>query len=140
MNGKSKSILLQVAFKEASSGTPIDIDVVEANYTTLLALHEKFGIDADDAPSRSYGGGSAKKEAPAGVTFMFENNIFEDFRTLKSDGTLKPSFPDFRTVSGTEVAGLTNDRGSVWIIDRDGSAKAEVAALVAAADAAAVLA
>ena len=66
MNGKTKSILLQVAFKEAvtsvnTQGT-YDNDAVEERtrdfYNTLIGLHDQLGIDAEDG--RGSGGGGRR--------------------------------------------------------------------------------
>lgn len=129
---------MQVAAKVSTEGQTLDADVVAANYDTLVALHERYGIDADQGSNNNFK--SNKQPAPQGITFIFQDILFEDFRTLKADGTVKDTFPDFRTADGREVPGLTNDRGSVWMFTRDNEAKPEVAELVAAADAAAVFA
>ena len=140
MNGKSKSILLQVAFKGAIETGDVSKAQVLDYYNLLTILHEELGIDADDAPARKAWGNSAPKAKAEGIGFIFNGVLFEDFRAEKEAGRQKATFPDFRTANGTEVPGLTNDRGSVWMYDQQGQAKGEVLDLVTEADKAAVLA
>ena len=124
---------MQVAFKAAVpvGGTLPPKATVQSMYDLLIELHADNSIALEDAYTS--GGGSSKPKI-TGTKFTFENVEFEDFRDLKKAGEVKATFPDFRTSNGAEIAGLTNDRGSVWLIDRDGAPNRAAAGLVAAAD------
>ena len=137
---RSKSILLQVAFKEAAAdrrAQPDSLDVEKQTagyYQLLLSLHDELGIAITDGPARSSsGGGSYPRKSNSGgstitdegVGFMLDGTIWRDFRTAKVEGRVKAGFPDFKSV----------DNESIWMIDREGNAVPEAAALVVAADA-----
>lgn len=131
MNGKTKSILLQVAFYGAAgqSGGVVDEATVASNFETLLALHERFGINPDEG--RGSGGGSTK---PNGEVFTYNNILVEDFRATKKIQNLKPNFPDFKTVNGDVIEGITNPRGAAWLTDQEGNPNEDITPLVAAAN------
>lgn len=137
MTGKSKSILLQVAayISAGTGGATLDAASVQANYDTLLGLIESNGIDADDNGYRG-----EKKEAVRGVSFTFSGRAFEDFRALKSSEQVSPKHPDFVTADKQPLEGVTNERGAVWITDRQGGAILDFIPMVEAADAAAPIA
>ncbi len=134
MNGKSKSILLQVAFKMAA---PIAKDatatagLTQEFYDVLINLHTANSIDADDAPKKAGGGGGftpkPRMATPASaITFTNKDGIaWIDYRASKVDGSVKPKFPDFKTADGKE---------SVYEFGLDGAADPQFAGLAAAAD------
>ena len=131
MKGKSKSILLQVAFKGAIEvGKPTEEQTVSF-YEMLVALHERLGIDADEgaAPARS---GFTKRTGttnsqPIGETFILDGELYTDFRAAKAapGSALKANYPDFKRES---------DNQGFWLYTRDGEPNEEVAPLVAASD------
>lgn len=130
MDDRSKSILLQVAFKGAIDvGVPNEEQVLTF-YEMLTNLHDKLGID----PSMNDGGRSTTRRrtpsrapAPEGETFIYEGELYTDFRKAKAapGSTVKPNYPDFKRES---------DNQGFWLYDRDGNPNEECAALVAAAD------
>jgi len=133
---RSKSILLQVAFKEAANGNKNITEVTELTreyYSLLLSLHDEFGITITDTPARGGGGGARRTStsgggsaiADEGIGFMLDGTIWRDFRTAKVEGRVKAGFPDFKSVANE----------SIWMIDKEGNAVPEAAALVSAADA-----
>ncbi len=134
---RSRSILLQVAFKAAVDVSE-DIDVVRtttSNYFTLLeSLHSDFGISLEQQRS-SGGGGFQKRESkplPEGASlFNYEGNQWIDYRGPKDSGIAKSGHPDFKTL---------DNQTSIWMIDRDGNPSTEAEGLVLAADGAATLA
>lgn len=134
MNGKTKSILMQVAFYGVSYTNPQPTqEQVESNFNLLLNLHEKFGIEPDEGGNRG-GGGFRKSSAPStpavgGTLFVSGGESWIDYRPAKASGEVKENFPDFKTA---------DNKKSVWLYDRDGGPNAEAAPLVAAADAAEV--
>lgn len=128
MSNRNKSILLQVAFKEANG----DEEKTQILFNTLLKLHETNGISLEDEP-RKGGFNKAGGQSPAPIreisgTLFFKNGEkFFDFRQAKAEGREKPAYPDFKS---------EDLKTSFWMYDRDGSPNPEVAALVEAADAA----
>lgn len=134
MDDTSKSILLQVAFKGAVDLNEPTSTKVQSFYELLLDLHEKNGIDPK-ARTGSFGGG--KKPAapkPAGEIFTYQNILVEDFRALKTNGTVKANYPDFKTVNGDVIEGITTDRGAAWLSDQNNEPNENVKPLVEAAD------
>ena len=134
MNGKTKSILLQVsAYISAEgqvAGTPLNPDIVATNYKILMELHETFNIDADDAPRSGGGQRAPRPSAPvreiSGTLFFAEDGSkWFDFRQAKADGKEKPKFPDFKS---------EDMQTSVWLYDQEGAPTEEAAALVKAAE------
>lgn len=125
MNGKTKSIILQVAFKGAVDMGVVTEEQVLANYELLIALHDRLGIDAEDAPKRGGGGRKTTGTQPTGDTFILEGELYTDFRQAKAAGQTKPNFPDFKRES---------DGQGFWLYSTDGEANADTAPLVAAAD------
>lgn len=131
MYGKSKAILLQVAFKEAAG----DIDQTRKNYQSLLTLIDEFGIDPDEVAPRSSGGnrggsrgsagGGSTQPRPTPPTFIHDDSLWSDYRALKASGAVKPNFPDFKNEQTDEA---------VWLLDRDGAPTPKGEVLVAAAD------
>lgn len=110
MNGKSKSILLQVAFKKAAEiGGPGDKLTARTQeyYDILINLHTSNNIDADDAP-RGGGGGNytpKPKATPPASAISFTSSSgapWIDYRAAKIDGSVKPKFPDFKSADGKE--------------------------------------
>jgi len=146
IKGRSKSILLQVAFKEAAKGndaTTINevLELTRLYYSGLLSLHEELGIDPSDGEfTRGGGGGGARKAStfvkPQGETFIYNTVMVEDFRAAKAapGSTLKPNYPDFKTVDESEIAGVTNAKGAAWLRGQDGAINDALSDLVAAAD------
>lgn len=144
MLGKTQSILLQVAFKEAVSslvaqGIFAEEEVsarTEAFFATLVKLHEKLGIDSDETGAK--GGGNwqrnsapaarAPKALPEGVTVFTDSDgiSWNDYRDAKRKGAVVSGFPEFKT---------TDNKTSVWIYKQDGSPDERAVALIAAADA-----
>jgi hypothetical protein len=143
IKGRSRSILLQVAFKEAASLT----GTVEATkpltrgfYEMLIELHEELNIDPEDGGFSRGGGTSRSKTStfvkPTGETFVYEGVLVEDFRAAKAapGSTLKPNYPDFKTADGTAISGITNDQGAAWLRDQDGGVNEALKPLVDASD------
>ena len=139
MNGKTKSIILQVAFKEAAAQTGGDATACRALtstfYTTLIELHESLGINPDEGGGKSWGGkksyetGAAKIGGgftpPAdAVNFTHAGAPWVDYSASKESGSVKPRFPDFKTADGKE---------SVYIYDQNGTPTTEGEGLVASA-------
>ena len=134
MNGKTKSILLKVAFKGATCGlNKGDPDTIKGLYETLLALHEQLGIDPDDDGYKSGGGrapafgsgGGGSASLKEGAPFNSSGVQWLDFRAAKVEGRSKPKHPDFKTADGKE---------SVYKVDFDGNPNEEFGILVAAAE------
>ena len=141
MYGKTKSILLQVAFKLAATR---DIPVAEVKgltheyYDVLQDLHISLNIDADDQPKRGGGGGGAgsgqtyaskpRMATPdTAVTFTNKNGeAWIDYRASKIDGSVKPKFPDFKSADGKE---------SVYEFGLNGEVNPDFADLVSAVEA-----
>lgn len=133
MDDRTKSILLQVAFYGVSYTNPQPTaEQVNNNFNLLIELHEKHGINPE-----SKGSGGFKKPAapkPSGEIFTFQNILVEDFRTLKTNGTVKANYPDFKTVNGDVIEGITTDRGAAWLSDQNNEPNENVKPLVEAAD------
>ena len=138
---KTKSILLQVAYKGVlDSGRPLTDENVIGDYNLLVGLHDKLGLSLDEEPRRSGGGGGGRKSTPkpstfetpdSVTTFIYEGEMWEDFRAAKSEGSVKKGFPDFKAVN------IKDDRGqrkSVWMYDQEGNPNPEAQPLVTAAD------
>ena len=142
IKGRSRSILLQVAFKEAA-GPEMTIPTTKTPtteyYNMLIELHEELNIDPEDGGfTRGSGGGRAKSTfvKPTGETFIYEGVLVEDFRAAKAaaGSTLKPNYPDFKTADGSAIQGITNDQGAAWLRDQDGGVNEALTPLVTASD------
>ena len=143
INGRSRSILLQVAFKAAISESlgqaKFDVKGTTANlYNMLIELHTELDINPDDGQKKSGGwtGGAAKAAPVQGETFIFNGVLVEDFRAAKAapGSTVKPRFPDFKTANGQAIAGVTTDSGAAWLYTPDGEPNEAINELVTAAD------
>lgn len=137
MDDTSKSILLQVAFKGAIDLNEPTSTKVQSFYELLLDLHEKNDINPKPRGGGGFkGGGSSKPAAPkpSGEIFTYQNILVEDFRDLKKDGTVKANYPDFKTVNGDVIEGITTDRGAAWLSDQNNEPNENVKPLVEAAD------
>ncbi len=147
MNGKSKSILLQVAFKGAISLGKPDTDTIRGLYETLLVLHDQLSINADDdARSRGgsgWSGGSGQRSTtlPEGTSvFTARDTQMVDYRAAKTAGNVKPGFPDFKTLDGSKIfEGFSGPNDGVWLIDPKGNANEDISDLVEAAQQGALL-
>src|SRR3990167_5221945 len=131
MNGKSKSILLQVSAKLASEQGQFSKENVTSIYNLLVTLHDELGIDADEGASRSSGGQRAPRTSGpvreiSGTLFFAEDGAkWFDFRQAKADNKEKPKYPDFKS---------EDMQTSVWLYDQEGAPNEEAAALVKAAE------
>jgi hypothetical protein len=146
INGRSRSILLQVAFKasiEMLVAGQISSDTISGTtatlYDTLILLHDELNIDPDEGARRGSGGGSRSTtpaSVPTGETFIFNGHLIEDFRAAKTapGSIVNPKFPDFKTVNGQPIEGVTTPQGAAWLDQQDGSPNEAVSELVAAAD------
>lgn len=147
INGRLRSIILQVAFKQAAIDETIsgEVDTIKLRtvefYTMLLDLHDELNIDPEDGAFKSTrlgGGGPTTSTSPPvqGETFIFDSVLVEDFRAAKAvvGSTVKPNYPDFKTVNGQPIEGVTNPRGAAWLHTQDGAANEAVGELVEAAD------
>ena len=152
MNGRTRSILLQVAFKGAielvgSDKSTVDtLSATTANlYEILIGLHDELSINPDEGAKSGRSGaqfGSGREApssttvTPVGETFIYEGVLIEDFRAAKAapGSTIKHNYPDFKTVNGQPIDGVTGPRGAAWIKDQDGSPNEAVSVLTTAAD------
>lgn len=148
MNGRTRSILLQVAFKGAielvkSEKSTVDaLSATSANlYEILMGLHEELGINPDEGVKSRGGTSFVTRDGPTpvtpvGETFIYEGVLIEDFRAAKAapGSTIKHNFPDFKTVNGQPINGVTGPRGAAWLKDQDGGLNEAVSVLVTAAD------
>ena len=135
---KTRSILLQVAFKEAATaslGTEASVEqLTEDYYNILLNLHDKFNLSVDDegrGRSGGYNSGprqSTAKPTPASVVTFTDANgtTWNDFRAAKVAEEVVAKHPDFKT---------TDNQTSVWAFKKDGSENEQAIELAAAADA-----
>ncbi len=141
INGRSRSILLQVAFKAAVAGGDPNIKLATANfYNMLIELHTELDINPDDGAKKGNwsgsSGGAPKAPAIQGETFIFNGVLVEDFRAAKAapGSTVKPRFPDFKTANGEAISGVTTDSGAAWLYTPDGEPNEAINDLVLAAD------
>ncbi len=140
MDNKSKSILLQVAFKAAVEANVPTEEQVITFYEMLLNLHDRFGITLEDNRPRTGGGNRGATRGtpitPKGETFLFGDFLVEDFRAAKADPALgiKANYPDFKTTNGQEIPGVTTPSGAAWMYDQDGGVNEKVKELVDAAN------
>ncbi len=133
MDDRSRSILLQVAFKGAIELKEPTVPRITDLYEMLIELHDKLGINPQTAAKRSGGGSfsggsqTTKGMQPTGETFMLEGALYTDFRAVKADPTknINPKFPDFKRES---------DNQGFWLYTQDGEVVEDTAKLVAAAD------
>ena len=113
-DNKSKSILLQVAFKAAVE-VEKEIALVEEKtqvfFEQLLALHEKYGID-NQSTSSGGGGSTSAPETPDAPVIEINGENWLDYRGLKDLGAVVAAFPDFKTPDAKK---------SVWLTKKDGS-------------------
>lgn len=133
MNGKTKSILLQVAFKEAAAHAPSldDVKGVTARlYRDLIALHTEHDINPDEGQGRGggrsfSGGGAPKKATPASVTTFTDGEgvVWSDYRQAKAGSEVPSGHPDFKA-----------GQKSIWIYDPNGTPKPEGQELAKIAD------
>lgn len=147
MNGKTKSIILQVAFKEAAADRRAQPDSLNlkaetaAHYQLLIDLHTELGIEADEsAPHRSdprASSGAAYASKPRTATpasaipfTTSDGTTWLDYRPAKTASEVVPGFPDFKTTDG---------KTSVWEYTKDGTPVPEAEALASAAAAMASL-
>jgi len=142
MHGKTKSIILQVAFKQAAArGEDVAATKLLTSqfYVLLQELHSEIGIDAEDQPARGGGGGGGggfpskpKMETPASaVPFtMADGSTWVDYRAAKANGEVVKGFPEFKT---------TDAKTSIWEYTQNGTPVPEAAPLIAAANAIAAL-
>jgi hypothetical protein len=141
----SRSILLQVAFKEAASailGTAGNLAELTTEYfNTLVSLHEKFGIEIKDREygkggggggQRSFGGGfsstgGTSKPLPVGVIEFTDasGTAWVDYRPAKATGDVVAKHPDFKTA---------DHKQSEWLFKQDGTENATAVTLATAAD------
>lgn len=134
---RSKSILLQVAFKEAAQKTD-DVDELKNKsiefYTMLAELHEELGLSLEDdnrGRRRNQGGGK-QRQLPKGANIFFvDGDKWVDFREAKTNNEVKAGFPDFKP--------FDDFRQGIWVVDQDGNPNDEAVKLVQAADGAAKL-
>ena len=142
IKGRTRSILLQVAFKEAASeGADVGTTklLTAQYYTMLLDLHDELSIDPEEGGfTRGSGGGRAKSTfvKPVAETFIYEGVLVEDFRAAKAapGSTVNANYPDFKTADGTEIAGITNDKGAAWLRNQEGGVNEALTPLVTMAD------
>jgi len=135
-NDTARSILLQVAFKEAANNAAT-IDEVENltgdYFNVLIGMHDKLGIEIKDRdfgrsnsaaarPVRSNGGTAASSESAAVPTVTIAGEQWQDFRNAKANGKVNERYPDFKKVDG---------KGSEWLVDKDGVTPTAFAKLVA---------
>ena len=122
MDTKSKSILLQVAFKEATSTTMgqgvYSIDEVKNRtvefYELLTQLHDELGIETAWQKRASNNTTSASPRGTTnefGIEFEVDGVLWRDFRSAKDAGQVKANFPDFKSEN--------ND--SLWLTDKEGN-------------------
>ncbi len=130
----------------AASGTPPTTDIIKGYYESLLVLHDQLNIDSDDAPRRGGGsgwsGGSSRTTTlPEGTSvFTARDTQIVDYRAAKEAGTVKAAFPDFKTLDGSKIfEGFNGPNDGVWLVDQKGNANADIADLVTAATAGALL-
>ena len=137
---RSKSILLQVAFKEAVGATlGTDSSVAETTqefYNTLLSLHESNGITIEDGGSsgggqRSFPAREVKALPQEVVQFTAQDGtVWIDWRPAKAAGNAVAKHPDFKT---------KDNKTSEWLFAQDGSENPVALELAAASDAVAAL-
>jgi len=139
MKGKTQSILLQVAFKEAAArGQDVAATKLLTSqfYVLLQELHTEIGINAEDGAQRGGGGGGGGGGFPSKPAFqapadsipftLADGTTWIDYRPSKTSGSVKPKFPDFKTADGKE---------SAYIYDQNGNPVANTVPIMAAADA-----
>jgi hypothetical protein len=148
MNGKTKSILLQVALKEASASLSVQgifamqelEDRTIQIYESLISMHNKLGIEPDEGGAR--GGNNnrgfipraantnaattAKEEQGVGF-FSEDNEVWRDYRTAITEGRVPEKHPAFKGPNG--------NKDSVWETNLDGDPDPRFGPLQVAADA-----
>jgi hypothetical protein len=116
LNNKTKSILLQVAFKaavEVEKDAALVEEKAQIFYEQLLALHDKYGIaDQSTGDGGSTGPSAAAVAEEDAPETVIGGVAYKDFRGLKAiPGTdLAPNFPDFKL--GAKGYWLTKKDGS----------------------------
>lgn len=116
LNNKTKSILLQVAFKAAAQQEFADnTELMRKSadfYDVLLALHEKYDV-ADQSTGGGSDSGGSTATVPDAPTVTIDGVEYFDYRGLKEIGDIEnPMFPDFKAVS---------DGKGFWLTKKDGS-------------------
>ncbi len=129
---KGKSILLQVAFKEAvpaTLGTNKSVkDTTVEFFNILTELHDQFGISPDTSGGGGGGGGRKAPDLPSTVTQFTdsEGQTWYDFREALAKGqVVKEGHPEFKS---------TDFKQSEWIYDKQGNEKENAIPLREAAD------
>lgn len=135
-DNKTRSILLQVAFKEAATaslGTDNTVEALTLEYfNVLIKLHKDLGISLEQGSGGGGGGNYAPRPAKAlpeaANSFTdSEGTQWIDYRGAKAADQAIPTHPDFKSVGTTPIR-------SVWLYKKDGSENAEAITLAAAAD------
>lgn len=119
ISDRTKSILLQVAFKAAANTQPLEKveEVTSDFYLILTGMHDKLGLKPDtDKPAsgRKYTPRADKVESAASnadvpQATLADGNTYLDFRGLKALGAVKENFPDFKTLDRKSSKWLTKD-------------------------------
>jgi hypothetical protein len=131
INDRTKSILLQVAFKEAAekSETTDEVESLTGDYYNILVgMHDKLGLSPDTETNKSRG--SSRTKAPdreRSVTddaprITVDGVEYFDYRGLKELGAIEnPKHPDFKTVDKKKSFWLTTQDGepTQFAIDND---------------------
>lgn len=120
LNDRSKSILLQVAYKgviEQGTGDKSQKDAVLEQFNLLVDLHDELGLSPDDGKPAPRGNGATRRaanvdkaadDAPitniGGVDYL-------DYRGAKAIGAKVPGFPDFKLASKPNAKG-----SSKWLL------------------------
>lgn len=130
MSNKNHSIILQTCLKVAGQLAG-DANEVLTNtrtlYAGMLQLHEEYSIPIVEynAPTKSFGrGGGFEQKETKGRLFEVDGARWFDYRQAKIDGTVKPTFPDFKS----------SDGASIWMESRDGTPSTQAIELARAAD------
>lgn len=134
-NDTAKSILMQVAMKGAINmlGSVGTIDLIKTTtqelYAALVELHESNDIAIKDKSNFPAKGAAAKPAASSedAPVVTIEGDEYFDYREAKAAGTKPERWPDFKKV------GDKTNKGSEWLIDKDGTTPTPFAKLVAKA-------
>lgn len=125
LNDRSKSILLQVAYKGVimsgvGQAASLKAAVLE-QFNMLVELHDELGLSPDDAPAKGRGPtGPARRtanvekaaEIDAPKITLADGVEYYDFREQKRLKFIEaPNFPDFKTVIDPQKRG-----NSKWIL------------------------
>lgn len=129
ISDRTKSILLQVAFKAAAENaatTDEAENLTKDYYGILVGLHDQLGLKPDEAsakPARARTPRTDKVTTAANGAdapeIALETGTFLDYREMKANGTIEnPRFPDFKTV---------DKKKSFWLVDKDTGEASEFA-------------